>query len=255
MLFLLNALIYLYVFLVGSVIGSFLNVVIYRVPRGISIAKGRSFCPSCGHTLSARDLFPFFSWIFLRGKCRYCKAPISPRYPLVELLGAAAACVCYAKYGISWRTFIAFALVSVIICIAFVDLDTMEIDDRFLLVLAGLCVLFSLLSGGVGWWSRVIGFFAISLPIYLLTLLIPDCFGGGDIKFIAVCGFLLGWKLALLAGFAAIVTGGLWGIYLLLGRHEDKKAHFAFGPFLGLGVVFALFWGQPVLDAYLSLFQ
>ena len=251
----LSVFLYVYVFLAGSVLGSFLNVVIYRAPRGLSFAKGRSFCPARGHTLSAADLVPFFSWLFLGRRCRYCGAPISARYPLVELLGGVLAVLCCLHDGFTWRALAAFAVFAVILCISFIDCDTMEIGDGFLLLLAALVLAGSLLAPETGWWTRAIGFFAISLPMFLLTLLIPDCFGGGDIKFIAVCGFWLGWKLALVAMFAAILAGGLWGIWLLASKNASRKSHFAFGPFLGAGVAAAYLWGDAVLRFYLNFFQ
>ncbi len=255
MLTALTALAYLYIFLVGSVIGSFLNVVIYRVPRGISVAKGRSFCPTCGHTLGTADLVPFFSWLFLGRHCRYCGAPISARYPLVELLGGVAAVLCCLTDGFTWSALTAFAILSVIVCISFIDCDTMEIGNGMLLLLAAFSLVSALLDPSPGWLPRAIGFFAVSLPMFLLTLLIPDCFGGGDIKLMAVCGFWLGWKLALVAMFAAILTGGLWGIWLLASKNASRKSHFAFGPFLGFGVGAAYFWGDAVLRFYLNFFQ
>ncbi|MEG2181658.1 MAG: prepilin peptidase [Oscillospiraceae bacterium] len=250
-----DALIYGYFFLVGSCFGSFVNVVIYRVPRKISIVKGRSFCPKCGHPLTALDLFPVFSWLFLCRKCRYCKAPISARYPQVELLGGIFAVLCVWQGGMEVSDIFEFAAICAIIAIAFIDADTMEIPNGLILFLAAVAAFFPFLDTGVSLTSRLIGFVCISLPMFLLTMLIPGCFGGGDIKLIAVSGFILGWEMTLLASFVAILLGGGYAVYLLAAKKAVRKTQFAFGPFLCAGIIVSMFFGSNILSFYLGLFK
>ncbi len=246
-------LLYLYIFIIGACLGSFLNVVICRLPKGVSIAKGRSACPSCGHTLAAKDLVPVLSRLFLRGRCRYCGAPIAFRYTLVELLGGLFAAACLACFGLSWRALVVFVSLMLLMAVSFVDIDTLEIPNVFILLLAVPAVAAVFVFTEVTILERLIGFFAVSLPMFLLTLLIKDCFGGGDIKLVAVVGFLLGWKMALVALFISLVTGGAYGIYLLATKKAERDSHFAFGPFLSAGAAVALLVGSRILIWYIGL--
>lgn len=248
-------LLYIYSFLIGCVIASFLNVVIYRVPIGLSIAKGRSYCPSCGHSLSWKDLFPIVSYVFLAGKCRYCKAKIPMRDTVLELIGGLIGILCFYVYQFSWDTALVFAIIMLLMTITMIDFDTMTIPNGLLISLAIPTLLMAMTHGEITLLERVVGIFSISLPMYLLILLIPDCFGGGDVKLIAVGGFLLGWKLTLLAGFIAILSGGLYASYLLLSKKTKKDAHIAFGPYLALGIVVSLMYGNIIINAYFSLFS
>ena len=246
--------IYLFVFIFGICIGSFLNVLIYRIPLHINIAKGRSFCPKCGNTLLARDLVPLFSFLVLRGRCRFCGDPISPRYPLVESLGGAASIVSVIVWGMTWHALIAFAACCVLVTVAFIDIDTMEIPDSMhvALIVLGICAVFAVPMPALV--SRLIGIVAVSVPMILLDLIIKDSFGGGDIKLCAACGFLLGWRALIVGTFIAIIGGGIYGIYLLASKKKDRKGHFAFGPFLAAGMAVALFVGDAIWYAYLGSF-
>ena len=228
------------VFFFGACIGSFLNVVIYRVPRGQSFVFGRSQCPVCHRTLGAGELLPIVSRAVLGGSCKGCKAPIAFRYSLVEGLAGLAALILAYRFQFSAESIIYFAATAGLIVIAFVDIDTMTIPNAFVAYLC-LPALFS------AWFiqppallSRVIGALAVSLPMYILTLLIAECFGIGDVKLMLVCGFLLGTPLTLLAGFAALLLGGTHGMILLAQNQENKKRHIAFGPNLCAGVFVAI---------------
>lgn len=245
----------LIVFMAGAGIFSFLNVVIYRLPRKISFVTGRSHCPSCDATLRWYDMVPVFNWFYLRGKCRDCGARISFRYPAVEALGGALALLCMRCFGLEAEAIAAFAFLAVLTVVAFIDADTMEIPNG--LVIGILIIAIAALGCGVepSLKSRLIGFVCVSVPMLLLTLAIPGAFGGGDIKLMAASGLFLGWKLCLVATFLAIVAGGLYGIYLLATRRKGKKEHFAFGPFLCIGMAVALFWGERLLDWYLGLLR
>lgn len=253
-LWLVEFLLGLFVFIFGVCIGSFLNVIVYRVPHGISIAKGRSFCPNCHETLRNVDLIPIFSFLFLRGKCHNCKQKISLRYPLVETFTGLIAVLCYLQYGYSFKLVTAFAVAAILIAISLIDLDTMTIPNGLLIamIVPAAAAVFAFPETGI--LSRLIGFFAVSLPLLLLTLCIRGSFGGGDIKLMAVGGFLLGWKNTILAGFIGILLGGIAAVILLVSRKKGRKEHMAFGPYLAVGIFVALLYGDRLIGWYLRLF-
>lgn len=271
------------IFLIGACFFSFLNVVIYRVPRNISYVKGFSFCPTCGHRLYLWDMVPVFSYIFLRGKCRYCKTHIPVRDTLTELLGGTLAILTVLRFGaqgssfssgfgsthleellfsllsggagirILLQVFTVFAFLCVLDVVTFVDHDTMEIPNRFILAMAAVGAVSFFTMPETGIIDRLIGAVCTSVPLFIITLFIPGAFGGGDIKLLAVSGLFLGWKLSLLALFIGIITGGGYGIYLLATKKAGRKDHFAFGPFLCFGLAMAAFFGMPMIRWYLNL--
>ena len=251
---------YVMVFIFGTVIFSFLNVVIYRTPQKLSPAKGRSFCPKCRHTLGPLDLVPLFSWVFLRGKCRYCKAPISGRYPLVEAIGGCTALLSSFMYfdpalptplG-AGRAGLAFFMCAILTVIAFIDWDTMTIYDSTNVIVALAGVVSYFLFDDISWLDRLIGVFVISLPMYLLVLWKEGAFGGGDIKLFAALGIFMGWKLNLLTFFIAVVTGGLYAGILLSRKKKKRNEHFAFGPFICPAAVIVMFFGRQMIAWYLE---
>jgi len=248
------ALLYILIFIFGSAIGSFLNVVIYRLPRKISFVKGRSHCPFCDTQLKAYDMLPILSYFILGGKCRNCKATISCRYPLVEALTGLAAVLTVFALGLTLESAAVFMIISALLAVAFIDLDTMEIPNGLIIFLFIPAIILLFTTPNTSILAHIIGFFAVALPLFLLTLLIPDCFGGGDIKLIAVCGLALAWQNILLAMFIALVFGGGYGIYLLVKTKADRKSHFAFGPFLAGGIIISALIGPQIIDLYLSLF-
>lgn len=242
-----------FVFILGAVIGSFINVVSLRLPQKIGFVSGRSVCPHCGKTLRPLDLVPIFSYLFLRGRCHHCKAKISPRYPLVEIAGGLLFLLCFWWYGLSLQAFNGCILAALLLCVFLIDMDTMTIPNGLVLCFLFPCALDLWLTGGDGLLTRAIGIFIISLPMYLLTLLIPNCFGGGDIKLMAVCGFLLGYKASLLAAFIAIIAAGIIATCLLLGKKVQRGGHIAFGPFLTIGIFVSKLFYYPIFGFYLNL--
>ncbi len=252
--YIMEGVLYLLLFLAGAGIFSFLNVVIYRLPRGISFLQGRSHCPSCGAMLHWYDMVPVLNWFYLRGKCRNCGAKISFRYPAVEFLGGALALLCLHHFGADYQAILAFAFLGVLTAVAFIDADTMEIPNGLVIAVAVIALLDCIGDSPVSIRERLIGLVCASVPMLLLTLAIPGAFGGGDIKLMGAAGLYLGWKLCLIATFLAVVAGGLYGIGLLAMRRKGKKEHFAFGPFLCAGMAAAIFWGEPLLHWYLGLY-
>jgi len=249
--------IYIYIFfaVVGSLFGSFLNVVIARLPiKGKFFSESRSKCPACGHTIRWYDLFPVFSWILLLGRCRDCKARISVRYPLVELAGAFLAVASLWHFGLEPVTFLVYAVTMVLLAVALIDFDTSEIPDSLIIILIPLALLSIWLFPNVTLLSHAIGLVSIALPMLLLSLAIPGAFGGGDIKLMAVCGFLLGWQLSLIAFFIALLIGGSIACYLMLSGKRKRGEHMVFGPALCIGIAVSIYFGKDILDLYLSMF-
>jgi leader peptidase (prepilin peptidase)/N-methyltransferase len=245
--------IYIIVFVFGVCIGSFLNVLIYRVPLGLSFIKGFSVCPACGERVMPLDLVPILSYILLRGKCRYCKAAISIRYPVVELLTGVLALAACLFYGYTLAAIAAFGIWCLLAVISFIDLEHTIIPNGMVIALAALSVVFAVFSfNDITLLARIIGFFSVSFPMFFIAMLIRDAFGGGDVKLSAVCGFLLGWQMALLAIFIAILLGGCQGMYIKYIKRAGNK-HIAFGPYICLGVFIAFIWGEEILRWYLGL--
>jgi leader peptidase (prepilin peptidase)/N-methyltransferase len=210
----------IFVFIFGTIIGSFLNVLIYRIPLKLDFVKGRSFCPSCHHELGALDLFPVFSYLFLRGKCRYCKTKISLRYPLIELLTGILFTLVYLRFGSTLETVTGIILACDLIVLAMIDHDTLEFADGFSALIIGLGVLFLVFNyDKVVLIDAMIGMVAVSVPMYLIAVFTGG-FGGADIKLMAAAGLLLGYKYILVAFFIGVLFGGTQAI-ILLRQGED----------------------------------
>ncbi len=201
-----------------------------------------------------------FSWLFLRGRCRHCGAGIPVRYFLVEVLGGVLALGCTRRYGaayglpeglfgMSWAALLALAVCGILLSVALIDAETQIIPDRLNAALA-VCGVLSIVLSPAAWLPHVIGALCVSVPMVILCLAIPGAFGGGDIKLMAAAGLFLGWQNTLLAMFFGILGGGFYGIYLLAAKKAEKKDHFAFGPFLCVGIVIAMLFGTPILEWY-----
>jgi leader peptidase (prepilin peptidase)/N-methyltransferase len=243
--------------LFGLCVGSFLNVIIYRLPKKIFFGKSRSCCPACGEQLKPRDLIPVLSYIFLKGRCRWCGMDISPRYPIVEAFCSILAVLCFLRFGVDdWlKALITFGAAVILTAVFVIDFETMEIPDALIISLIPFAAGAVWAWTDVAVWERAVGFFIISLPMFILAFLITDAFGGGDIKLMAVCGFMLGWKNTLLAFFVGLTLGGGYAIYLLLSRKSKRGALIAFGPYLCTGICLAMFYGAEIIEAYLDFFM
>lgn len=238
-------------FILGTILGSFLNVVIYRTPINESIVYGRSHCTKCNHTLSPCELIPVFSYLFLGGKCKVCKSPISMRYPLIELLTGLLFSVAYLTYGITFQLSIALILILLLIVITMIDIDTLEIYDRFQIMLLIVAIIQVFITK-LPLLDHFIGFFIISIPFYIIAVL-TDGIGGGDIKLIAIGGLLLGYKATLVAFFIAVILGSIFAIYLMIVKKSDRKTQIAFGPFLCVGILIAFLFSETIIQAYLNI--
>ncbi len=251
---------YVSVFLFGLVIGSFLNVCIYRLPRGESIVFPSSKCPGCGYSISAKDNIPIVSYIILRGKCRNCGISISPRYPLVEFLNGLLYVLVLWRYGLSITSIVFMLYMSALIVITFIDIDFQIIPD--VITIPGAII--SLILGAfllkdpfirttmLGWKSSVAGAVLGFGLFYGIAVLSRGGMGGGDIKMMAMVGALTGWKGVLLTTFAGSLLGSVIGIALMVFKGKGRKTKIPFGPFLAAGSVLSVLFGQEILRLYLG---
>jgi leader peptidase (prepilin peptidase)/N-methyltransferase len=246
------ALFYLYALILGLVVGSFLNVIIYRLPIGLSIAKGRSFCPQCQAPIKWSQNIPIISYLILGGKCKNCGKPIAIRYPLVETLTGLLSMVSFYVFGPSLQYLLVFVAMAILVVITFIDFDTMTIPNVLIIALMVPAILSFFVFPEPDLLARMIGIVSVSLPMLLLTVMIPDAFGGGDIKLMAVAGFFLGWVTTLLATFIALILGGAVAFYYILKKRKDK--HMAFGPYLCVGIYLSMHFGSMIINWYLNLY-
>ncbi len=236
----------------GMCIGSFLNVCIYRIPNGLSVARGSSVCPQCSHRLRARDLVPVFSFLFLRGRCRYCREPISPVYPVVELATGALFLLSFYVWGAGLQTLVAWITISVLITASMIDILTMEIPDGVSIALA-IAGAISFLIPDAAWHSRLWGVAAAAGPLLLIHIFSKGAaMGFGDVKLMAAAGLILGIRLSLFALFAAVLFGAALSVFLLALRIKKRRDEIPFVPMLSFGIIFSMFLGGPVITWYLS---
>ena len=257
----MQILILIFFFFLGTIIGSFLNSVIFRTQKGESFLKGRSYCPKCKHTLSFFDLIPIFSFIFLKGKCRYCKEKISWQYPLVELATGIIFLFTFYNFQNSINTFynlFYFILVLVIFCfliLIFVyDLRTYLIPDEFLLavILLSLILNFERIFLNFSFKNTIL-FLLPAIFFFLLYFFSKEQWlGFGDVKMALFMGIFLGWPNVMVALFISFLLGSIVGIFLILFGKKTFKSQVPFGPFLVLGVFFAFFFGKNIINWYLN---
>lgn len=242
-------------FLGGLLVGSFLNVVIARLPADESFFGGRSKCPSCGATIRARDNIPLVSWIVLRGRCRDCGARISWRYPLVELLTAVIfAATVAVHHDDTTKLVLGLVLTTFLVPIAFIDLDVQRIPNKLTLPAAILAVILGTALDPGGEIERLIAGAAAAAFLGLPALINPKGMGMGDAKLTGVMGLYLGAAVApaILIGLVTGVIGGI-AIVAMVGMGEGRRTRIPFGPFLAFGGIVAMLFGQPIVDWYSDL--
>jgi len=262
---------------VGLCVGSFLNVVIHRLPRMLergwreqcaeldggtapvepayNLVVPRSACPSCGHRIGAHENVPVVSWLALRGRCSQCKAAISPRYPLVEIAGGALAAAAVLKFGLTPSGIAAAVLLWALLALTFIDFDTQLLPDDLTLPLLWGGLLANLYGLLVPLREAVIGAIAgylVLWTIYWLFKLIrgKEGMGYGDFKLLAALGAWLGWKMLPLIILGSSVVGALIGIGLVAFKGRDHNVPLAFGPYLAIAGAIALFFGEPIVRMY-----
>jgi leader peptidase (prepilin peptidase)/N-methyltransferase len=242
----------------GAVVGSFLNVVIYRVPRGRSVAAGRSRCPSCAAQIAWFDNVPLVSWVFLGGKCRRCRWRIPARYPLVEALSSAAAALIVHARGLTLEAAWLYAFVAIMIAITFIDWEHQIIPDTLSLggvalgwIGAVVCLDVSLVGSLVG--SIAGAALVLAIAALYKALRKADGMGGGDVKLMAMIGAFLGWKMIFPVLFVAALFGSLYGIFLMRAGSGTGKTAVAFGSFLAPAACLMLFAGDRLIALYLGV--
>lgn len=251
-----NPILWFAIFCAGLCIGSFLNVCINRVPRGISIISPGSRCPACGHPIRFYDNIPVISFLLLRARCRDCSAAISIRYPAIELLTGAMACFVVLKYGLGISSLIYFLFIVSLLVVTFIDIDHRIIPDRISLagIAAGLAVSpflqeITLADSLIGVVAGGGSLFAVAMGYYLLTG--KEGMGGGDIKLLAMIGAFTGWQGVIFTVFAASAAGTVIGLILMAAAGRNMKFAVPFGPFLSFAAIVYLFFGEAVIYWYL----
>ena len=247
-----TTLMYITVFLFGITAGSFLNVCILRIPAGESVVTVPSHCTSCGRRLGPLELIPLFSYLALRGRCASCHSRISAQYPLIEAANGLIWVVLFLRFGLTPMFVLSCLLCSALLVLSVIDARTREIPPGatgFIFILGAARMLFGISE----WPLYLIGFFAVSAPLYLVLIATGGRgIGGGDVKLMAVCGLFLGWKLVLLAFFAGCLLGSV--IHLSLMALKKAGRVLALGPYLSAGVFLALMWGDAAISWYFGLF-
>jgi leader peptidase (prepilin peptidase)/N-methyltransferase len=244
--------IYIFVCLFGILIGSFLNVLIYRIPKKEEFVKTSSHCMSCGHKLAWYDNIPLLSWITLKGQCRYCKTKISAQYPIVEMANGLLWLFVFICNGISVNSILLCAMASGLFALSVIDWRTYEIANGFHIYF-GILALIHLALDYKNWLDYVIGFFCVSFVLLILYLLSNgSAIGGGDVKLMAVCGLFVGWKNIILALIIGCVVGSI--IHIIRMKVSDAGRVLAMGPYLSLGILIASIFGERLINWYLTLF-
>lgn len=238
----------LLVFILGSVIGSFLNVCIYRIPRDQSIIFPRSRCVSCEKPIAWYDNIPFLSYILLKGRCRSCKEKISFRYFAVELISAVAFLVLFLYFGVTYKFFIYSLLTFSLIVVSFIDLEFQIIPDRITIAGVILGIALSIWKGSLA--VSLLGAFIGAGLIYITgvfgkLVFKKESMGGGDVKLMAMLGAFLGWKMAVLIFFLAPFLGTPAGLYV---KFRKKQDIIPYGPYISMASFIVMIWGQKILS-------
>lgn len=242
-----------FVLLFGLLVGSFSNVCIYRMPRQESVVFPASHCTACGSPVRPYDNIPVVSYLLLGGKCRSCGVKISPIYPAVESAIGLLITLAYLHFGLSVEFLVTAVVSTVLVIITVIDLQHRIIPDK--ITLPG--IVFGFAAGFYleGWLDSLIGFFVGGGLFYLIAVLSRGGMGGGDIKFIAAAGALVGWQKVLLIIFIGALSGSVVGIALMALKGGTRKSMIPFGPFLALGTLLVLYFGDDLVRLYLSTMQ
>ena len=242
----------------GALVGSFLNVCIFRLPKEESIIWPGSHCPHCKNAIKFYDNIPVVSYFLLRGRCRYCKGSISLQYPLVEGITALSSLFLIIKFGPSLSYLFYFAFVAALIVITVIDLYHQIIPDVISLPGIGVGLLASLLIPQITLFNSLIGILLGGGSLFIVATFYQWLFkregmGGGDIKLLAMIGAFLGWKAVLFTILLSSLIGSVTGILMMVIKGKDFKYAIPFGPFLSLGAVISLFYGEEIVRWYLYL--
>ena len=247
-----------FIFVLGAAVGSFLNVLIHRLPEEKSIVLPASHCPKCRHAIRLYDNIPIVSYLFLRGRCRDCGEAISLRYPLVEMLTAIMSLLVFWKFGLSLQYLCAFVFICSLIVITFIDLDHQIIPD--VISLPGIPIFFlaAVFVMDLRFFDAFLGFLIGGGVLYSIAFLYElitkrEGMGGGDIKLLAMIGSFLGWQSLLFILLISSFAGAVVGITIMIVKGQDMKYAVPFGPFLSLGAVSYLFFGNYMTSLIFSM--
>lgn len=247
----------IYVFAFGAFFGSFLNVLIYRLPRNENFVMGRSRCPKCKELIRWYDNVPLVSYVILRGRCRRCKATISWRYPLIELLTAAFFLLTFKMYGLSAQTGVISLFFALLLVATVIDFQHLIIPDKITYPGMILGLALSFVNPDLRPLDSLIGLLAGGASLYLLAmagdfLFKKESLGGGDIKLAAMLGAFLGWRAIIIIFFGAAVLGLIYAIIQMAFSAETRKSRMIpFGPFLSMAALIALFFGDAIIEFYI----
>jgi leader peptidase (prepilin peptidase)/N-methyltransferase len=269
-----------FIFIMGLLIGSFLNVVIHRLPLimeqewrsdyaelsgreqpaepRLTLSKPRSRCPKCHHQITALENIPVASYLFLKGKCKSCSTPISPRYPIIEILTGLLSGIVAWKFGFDWSALGALMLTWTLIALTFIDVDHQLLPDSLTLPILWFGIFFNLFSVYTDLKSSVIGAMAGYLLLWSIFHLFKlvtgkEGMGYGDFKLLAVLGAWLGWSFLPAIILLSSLVGAVVGISLILFKQHEKSIPIPFGPYLATAGWISLIWGEDILNTYLSL--
>jgi len=246
------------IFVLGLIVGSFSNVCIYRIPRNESVIYPASHCPKCRTKIKPIDNIPLLSYILLKGRCRNCGSKISIQYPVVEFLTGLIYLIVYLIYGLSIQTLVYIILSSALIIIAFIDLQEQIIPDIISLpgIVIGLILSFivpymSFINSALG---ALVGGGIILIIAWVGSIIFKkEAMGGGDVKLAAMIGAFLGWRYTIISLFLGFFIGALVGIILILSKIKSKEDMVPFGPFIVLGSIITLLWGEKILAWYIGI--
>ncbi|ATW23992.1 prepilin peptidase [Candidatus Formimonas warabiya] len=241
-------------FIFGLIIGSFLNVCISRIPRGESIVFPPSRCEACGTNLKPFDLVPVASFLLLRGKCRYCGCRLSWRYPGIEVLTGVLFILLYQNFGVAKNLIPALFLISLLIIVSFIDMDHYRIPDLLIIFGLGTGIVFQILIPSIRFSDSLLGLIVGGGILFTLALVSRGGMGGGDIKLGGLIGFFLGWRFILLSLFLAALLASIIGLALMLVKKKSRKDPIPFGPFLSLGAIISVLWGNDLILWYVNSF-
>ena len=246
----------IFVFMLGAVVGSFLNVCISRLPCNESVVSPPSHCPGCRYRIRWYDNIPLVSYALLRGKCRNCGIEISLQYPLVEFLNGALSLFLFLRFGPTPLFSVLFLFCSALVVVTFIDLEHQIIPDEISLPGIVIGFVFSFFLKGHGWLNSLLGILlgggSLLLVAYSYHLLTgKEGMGGGDIKLLAMMGAFLGWKAIPFIIFTSSLAGSLIGITVMLLQRKDSKLAIPFGPYLAFGALFYIFYGPRLISWYL----
>ncbi len=248
----------LFLFFFGLMIGSFLNVIIYRLPKGESVIFPSSHCLHCNHKIAFYDNIPILSFLILKGKCRYCKKRISFQYPLIEFISGIILALSFFLYGFSLKFPVTFLFLYLLLPVFVIDLKHQVISDKITIfgIISGL--VFSFFVPDINWYDSLIGIVAGGLILLFISIagkwiFKKEAMGMGDVMLFMMVGAFIGWKNVILTLIVASFLGSIVGLAILV-KKKRKNSVIPFGPFISVAAILSYFWGNPLISKYLSLF-